>query len=453
MNQLEAGTYLLPINMFSKPTIFLSYTRKDHAKVKQLYQKLLEAGFHPWMDTEDILPGEDWKQCLMRTIREAPFFIACLTKNAANKRGVIQEELREALDVWRQKLNSDIYLIPIKLEDCEVPETLANFQWLNFYETKGFEKLIEALQTGIQRLGAASSPHVQIRMRSPRMTTFIAYQKRLSESKQFRSDLENIIRSRSDLTGIEVIDGRVPAGVGLASAIRDRMKKASLVVADVTGLSSEVVFELGFAYGLRKAIMPVASKSSDIPKLPSWLGTTQLGTYENRVGLLSLCSGIAAHYLDPEYAKPPRPAQPIPALAVWVRELSWNKHALEQFKAVATRESLKTEVFSNVSDDEKVIRRVASATLLIVSLDGSEADSLVHFICGAIVAKPKAGYGGTLSRQVLILQEPTENKVTLAAESLMRCHSTVQSVALGEIREATEKFARHYNNLAQKTID
>ncbi|MCI0696782.1 toll/interleukin-1 receptor domain-containing protein [candidate division KSB1 bacterium] len=44
--------------------IFLCYARKDAAPVSALYEKLSLARFQPFMDTKDILPGENWKQVL-----------------------------------------------------------------------------------------------------------------------------------------------------------------------------------------------------------------------------------------------------------------------------------------------------------------------------------------------------------------------------------------------------
>jgi len=114
------------------------------------------------MDTKDILPGEDWKQKLMNTIREAPFFLACLSNNSIDKRGVIQEEIREALDVWRQKLDSDIYFIPVRLEDCAVPGALTKFQWVDLFQDGGFERLKMAIDSGLERIGVIRS----IRLRS-----------------------------------------------------------------------------------------------------------------------------------------------------------------------------------------------------------------------------------------------------------------------------------------------
>jgi len=135
------------------PQIFLCYARKDEKPVSELYKKLSGAGLKPFMDTKDILPGEDWKQRLMNTIREAPFFLACLSGNSVDKRGVIQEEIREALEVWRQKLDSDIYFIPVRLEDCAVPGALAKFQWVDLFHDGGFERLKMAIDTGMERLG------------------------------------------------------------------------------------------------------------------------------------------------------------------------------------------------------------------------------------------------------------------------------------------------------------
>lgn len=132
--------------------IFLCYARQDEAKVSALYEKLSAAGFQPFMAPKDILPGEDWKQVIMNTIREAPFFLACLSNNSVDKRGVIQEEIREALEVWRQKLDSDIYFIPVRLEDCRVPGALAKFQWVDLFQADGFKRLKLTIDIGLERL-------------------------------------------------------------------------------------------------------------------------------------------------------------------------------------------------------------------------------------------------------------------------------------------------------------
>jgi hypothetical protein len=131
--------------------IFLSHAREDKEEVESLYQKLSDAGFTPWMDTKDILPGEKWKSSIQKAIQRSDFFLACLSANSVNKRGWIQREIRGALDMWQEKLEDDIYLIPVRLEDCEAPERLRDFQWVNLFEEDGWTRLVEAIQVGIER--------------------------------------------------------------------------------------------------------------------------------------------------------------------------------------------------------------------------------------------------------------------------------------------------------------
>jgi len=46
------------IQMKSTAQIFLCYARQDEARAKVLYQKLVNAGFKPWMDIFDLVGGE-----------------------------------------------------------------------------------------------------------------------------------------------------------------------------------------------------------------------------------------------------------------------------------------------------------------------------------------------------------------------------------------------------------
>jgi serine/threonine protein kinase len=131
--------------------IFLSYAREDQEKVENLYQRLSYAGFKPWMDKKDILPGEKWKSSIEKAIQCSDFFLACLSANSVSKRGYPQKEIRDALDIWQEKLDSDIYLVPVRLEDCEVPETLRDFQWVNLFEEDGWTRLVKAIKIGIER--------------------------------------------------------------------------------------------------------------------------------------------------------------------------------------------------------------------------------------------------------------------------------------------------------------
>ena len=146
--------------------IFLSYTRADEVLVKELYQRLQAEGFEPWMDTEDLLPGQEFEYHIPKAIRASDFFFVCLTRNSVNRRGFLQKEILEALDVWKEKLRGDIYLIPVRLEDCEVPERLQPFLWADLFDANGFAKLLRALRKQIETQQRESPPAAEGQVKS-----------------------------------------------------------------------------------------------------------------------------------------------------------------------------------------------------------------------------------------------------------------------------------------------
>jgi len=134
-----------------QPQIFISYAREDADAAEQLYQFLSGAGYKPWMDTKDILPGERWLESIQDAIERSDFFLACLSENSVDKRGILQKEIKSALDAWEGMLEGDIYLIPVRLEPCDVPNRLSGFQWVDLFEDGGWVKLKEAILEGTRR--------------------------------------------------------------------------------------------------------------------------------------------------------------------------------------------------------------------------------------------------------------------------------------------------------------
>lgn len=133
--------------------IFLSYARKDQHAVEALYDKLKAQGHNPWMDSKDTLPGEDFRRAIEKAIRDSDLILACLSSNSVNRRGFIQRELKQGLDLWKEKLESDIYIIPVRLENCDAPESLATFQWVDLFEKDGWAKLLKSIEAALKRLG------------------------------------------------------------------------------------------------------------------------------------------------------------------------------------------------------------------------------------------------------------------------------------------------------------
>lgn len=132
--------------------VFLCHSKDDKEQVRKLYLRLLALGCQPWLDDESLLPGQDWDAEIRKAIQSSHVFIACLSSGSVTKRGYVQREIRFALDVAEEIPVDDIFLIPIKLEPCDVPPTLAKWQWLEAYKD-GYGKLIKSLALQTAKLG------------------------------------------------------------------------------------------------------------------------------------------------------------------------------------------------------------------------------------------------------------------------------------------------------------
>jgi len=116
--------------MFNK--VFISYAREDFESAKNMFEYLEANNFIPWMDKMKLLVGQRWENQIMKELRIADFIIILLSQTSVAKRGFVQKEFKEALKYAEEKLNTDIFILPIKLDDCNIPEELSVFNWVDF---------------------------------------------------------------------------------------------------------------------------------------------------------------------------------------------------------------------------------------------------------------------------------------------------------------------------------
>lgn len=138
-----------------KARIFLSYAKEDKEKVKSIYRKLLRERLNPWLDLTDLLPGQEWDKTIVDAIRNARFVIVFLSSNSINKRGFVQREIREALDMAERMPEGYLFIIPVRLEGCTVPSRLSKWQWIDVHKPGGFGRILKTIR---ENLGSTDSP-------------------------------------------------------------------------------------------------------------------------------------------------------------------------------------------------------------------------------------------------------------------------------------------------------
>jgi hypothetical protein len=138
--------------------VFLCHASDDKAEVKALYRSLVKIGVDPWLDQEKLLPGQVWEAEIPKAVKHSDAVVVCLSRRSLTKKGYVQKEIKYALDVADEHPEGALFLIPAKLEECEVPERLSNRQWVNLFEESGLRALVRALQARAFQLTVAASP-------------------------------------------------------------------------------------------------------------------------------------------------------------------------------------------------------------------------------------------------------------------------------------------------------
>ncbi len=126
--------------------VFLCHASRDREQLRDLYRRLQRDGLRPWLDEEDILPGQDWEIEIRHAIRGSRCVLVCLSKGSVTRRGYIQREIGQALDVADELPEGSVFLIPVRLESCEVPDRLRSWQWVDLFAAGGYERLLLALR-------------------------------------------------------------------------------------------------------------------------------------------------------------------------------------------------------------------------------------------------------------------------------------------------------------------
>jgi hypothetical protein len=125
--------------------VFLLHARQDERAVHRLYRRLVREGVNVWLDQEKLLPGQDWVYEIHKAIYGSDIVIACLSKQFNRQGGFRHEELRIALEKAAKLPEGGTFLIPARLEKCDLPEPLRRWQYVDLFETNGYKKLIRVL--------------------------------------------------------------------------------------------------------------------------------------------------------------------------------------------------------------------------------------------------------------------------------------------------------------------
>jgi hypothetical protein len=142
----KSGVRFAPQN---KPRVFIAYVEEDLSYARKLYRTLEQSGFRPWLDKKRLMPGQNWPRAIETAIQTSDFFVACFSRRATSKRGSFHSELRYALFCAAKVPLDEIFLIPLRLDDCAVPGRISKqIQYLDLFPdwNAGVSRLVAVIR-------------------------------------------------------------------------------------------------------------------------------------------------------------------------------------------------------------------------------------------------------------------------------------------------------------------
>jgi formylglycine-generating enzyme required for sulfatase activity len=117
--------------------VFLCHASQDKPAVRKLYDALkIEDWIDPWLDEEKLSFGQHWTTVIEDALDAADVVLIFLSRNSVHKEGFVQRELNYAWELSLEKPRGVIFLIPFRLDDCEVPRFLRSRQWGDYFGDK-----------------------------------------------------------------------------------------------------------------------------------------------------------------------------------------------------------------------------------------------------------------------------------------------------------------------------
>jgi hypothetical protein len=250
------------------------------------------------------------------------------------------------------------------------------------------------------------------KLRSPKRKVFLAYRFQAQTSTNFVKTIQRRLGATPGLDDIEFMTGKAPVGTDWAGSIIRRLEKATLfMVADVTDLRPEVLFELGIAFGLRRWVVPVIESSDAIPKCPAWLRWLNIASYDT-AGFPRLLRELHEVAISRRSYRPTQLPGPTPYRIGVLGSSTWLSGEREKLRELAESRSFAIESLDDITPNnfKQAFKIAAQSTFLIIcATSGTESSALVSFLAGIPVAQRSIRPDSNpLRRRVVLAREGTD---------------------------------------------
>lgn len=289
--------------------VFLSYANIDREFVTKLAHDLTHAGLEVWLDQWSLTPGESLAQAIDDALKASKVQVIVMSPDYFNSKWTQQE--------WQYSLAKeveagDVKLVPIMYRDCLVPGLIQTKLWLDFRDPSRYQDSLTRLLRGLYELthkghdvGAkrlttegpqpgerieALAPEVISELRAELRGAIAAFK---AQPVAFSPTAEAVAAEEEDLCFIvmpfsvealnvvyeDYVEPTLVKRCLLRSErgddvfgsnvimddITNSIRRARLIIADLTGRNANVFYEVGIAHALNKQVLLMTQSIEDVP--------------------------------------------------------------------------------------------------------------------------------------------------------------------------------------------
>lgn len=130
-----------------QPNVFISHSSADKPFLRVLVNLLQMENIIVWLDEFELRPGDLLLERISSQVASATCVIAAISENSLKSRWVLTE-LMEAMSL--ELSGTGPRVIPIKIDDCEIPPYLASRLYVDFSRPRQFESALRTLVEAIK---------------------------------------------------------------------------------------------------------------------------------------------------------------------------------------------------------------------------------------------------------------------------------------------------------------
>jgi SAM-dependent methyltransferase len=127
--------------------VFLSHQSSDKLRVRALAERLQASGVRVWFDEWAITPGDNIFLAIEKGLQQSRTLVLCLSPAALGSDWV---GLERSTTLFRDPSNAGRRFIPLLLTDCDLPDTLRQFKYVDFRQESeaAFRELLAPCRPG-----------------------------------------------------------------------------------------------------------------------------------------------------------------------------------------------------------------------------------------------------------------------------------------------------------------